>query len=99
MSGHYLDHAYSAATDRANFFPAGSGQVVWAWYGSQSPAVNLTYGMLMHLGSDNFVNKFAYADATDTTDSHLTYAGRCNSLAVTGSVIANKLIKLRLGIE
>ena len=99
MAGHDLDTAYTAATDRAQFFPAGSGQVVWAIADYASPAPSLVRGDLMHLSTnDSKLLMFAYSNATDTSDTHIDFAGRCESNAVTGSKTETKLIKLRLGL-
>jgi hypothetical protein len=78
-------------------YSCGMGDRVYAWYGSQSPAVDLTKGMPMAQSStEGLLAKFVYADGTDHTDTFSEVVGRLWDDAITGSVTANQIIELVL---
>ena len=78
-------------------YSCGGGDRVYAWYGSQSPAVNLTKGMAMRQSAtEGLLEYHAYADGTDHSDSDSEMVGHVWDDAITGSVSANQIIELIL---
>jgi hypothetical protein len=91
---------YSATISSASIvegYACGGGDRVYAWYGSQSPAVNLTKGMAMaQSATEGLLMMFAYADGTDHTDTFLEVVGRLVDDAITGSTANNQIIQIQL---
>lgn len=92
-----LDTAIDSG-DEIEVYPLHSNQIVKAWYGSQSPAVNLEESDIMVLSAtDGMLKKFAYTDsavATDTLSEKIgNYAG---DSALTGSTSNNQIIDLKI---
>lgn len=98
-SSHDLDTAYTVTTDIFEIYRCGLGDEVYAYYGAQSPAVNLVQGDVMVLSAtDGLLAKFAYTNATDYTDTLMNRVGIVQDLAITGSTSDNKLVKIALSI-
>jgi len=93
-----FDTAFDSG-DEAEYFEAGSKQIVICYYVAQSPAVNLEGGEPMYLSTtDGMIKKGAYSDGTEATDFPTEYVGRfCGDAVVTGSTSNNQLIDVRLG--
>lgn len=93
--GGALDTAYDVADD-AEYFLRGFSQIVAAWYGYQSPAVNLNGGEDMALCAiDGMLKKFAYTDGTQKSDSKLDIIGNfVGNEIITGSTSNNQLIEI-----
>lgn len=91
---------YSATISSASIvegYGCGGGDRVYSWYGSQSPAVNLTKGMAMaQSATEGLLMMFAYADGTDHTDSSLEIVGRLVDDAITGSTANNQIVQIQL---
>lgn len=79
-------------------YACGGGDRVYAWYGSQSPAVNLVkFDRMAQGATEGLLAKFAYADGTDHTDSDLEIVGKLWNDTITGSTANNQIIEILLG--
>lgn len=97
MLAHDLDTAYTITTDYANWFACGDNVDVWAFWLAQSPATTLVPGDVLVVGAtDGFLDKFAYADGTDITDSATLIGPYTCTQNVTGSTTANKLVRVHI---